>query len=540
MKRLLILIAVVASVLPATAQTPMPIPLAQWGDSNMDPLSAGGLCVYRAGTSSLATTYTTAELNVANANPVLFNSAGRPASGGVFLVNGVSYKFVLKDFTGIVTPTCVPDTGTTIWTVDDVEAVPGASGSVVATGTAGESLAAGDAVFLSDGQGGRDPGFWYRTDADFASASSDAYLVGMVENAISVGDSGAITLMGVLTVAGPITPGARYWASATPGEVTSTMPTNARQIGIGGDTPTQFFVNPALTQITSFSSAGVGNAVQLATTAQARCTLTTNVPVTVSDVTAATTVYYTPYKGSAVGLYNATLSRWVLHTLTQLSIAVPATTNQMYDLFLDYNDGTPVLAALAWTNDTTRATALTTQDGVYVKTGDTEQRYVCSFRTTGVSGQTEDSFAKRFVWNQDNRVSRPVRVFEATNTWTQPAADTWRQANGSTANQIAVVTGLQESTIELTVNAVTTGGGAATSFSAIGVGGTTPSSLSIISAVGAFSIYATTAAPLVTMPTVGYSFYAWLERVTNTGNVWYGDDNGSTLAQSGIWGWWES
>ena len=134
-----------------------------------------------------------------------------------------------------------------------------------------------------------------------------------------------------------------------------------------------------------------------------RITLSTGVPVTTSDVTAATTIYFTPYQGNNISLYDGS-AIWNVISFTELSIAVPATTATMYDVFCYNNSGAATLEVLAWTNDTTRATALVLQNGVYVKSGATTRRYLGSFRTTGVSGQTEDSVANRFVWNYYNRV----------------------------------------------------------------------------------------------------------------------------------------
>jgi hypothetical protein len=68
-----------------------------------------------------------------------------------------------------------------------------------------------------------------------------------------------------------------------------------------------------------------------------------------------------------------------------------------------------------------------------------EAVYVGTIRT-GSAGQTEDSNAKRFVWNAYNRVARSMRVLETTNFWTYSTAD-WRQMNNSAANQLAFVRG---------------------------------------------------------------------------------------------------
>src|SRR5690606_6570024 len=121
-----------------------------------------------------------------------------------------------------------------------------------------------------------------------------------------------------------------------------------------------------------------------------RLTLTSNTPVTISDVTGATSVYYTPYIGRVESVYNGTI--WQLLPFTQLTISLPSTTNTNYDVFVYGNNG--VLTAdspVAWTNDTTRATALAYQDGVLVKSGDATRKFLGSFRTGSVSGQVADS-----------------------------------------------------------------------------------------------------------------------------------------------------
>jgi hypothetical protein len=102
----------------------------------------------------------------------------------------------------------------------------------------------------------------------------------------------------------------------------------------------------------------------------------------------------------------------------------------------------PTLELLAWTNDTTRATAIVlTTTGAYTKSGDLTRRYLGSFRTTAVAGQTEDSLTKRYLWNYYNRLRRQLKRFETASTWTYSIA-TIRQANGNTSNQVDMVIGV--------------------------------------------------------------------------------------------------
>ena len=106
-----------------------------------------------------------------------------------------------------------------------------------------------------------------------------------------------------------------------------------------------------------------------------RLTLQSGVPVSISDQADKVTLYFTPYNGNEISLYDGT--NWIRHEFTERSLALGAlTASRPHDIFIYDNAGTLTLSATAWTNATTRATALTTQDGVYVKTGATGYRYL--------------------------------------------------------------------------------------------------------------------------------------------------------------------
>lgn len=268
-----------------------------------------------------------------------------------------------------------------------------------------------------------------------------------------------------------------------------------------------------------------------------RLTLTTAVPVTTGDVTAATTLFAAPYKGNRIALYDGS-NYWNTRTSVEFSIAVPATTNTLYDVFCYDNSGTPTLELTAWTNDTTRATALTTQNGVLVKTGATTRRYLGSFRTTGSSGQTEDSLAKRYVWNYYNRVLRPMKVVEATNTWTY-STTAYRQANASTANQLDYVQGVSEDAVTAEVIGVVISSTATFRAGNVGIGvdSTTANSALIRNQASVNNTFAgSTSARYKGFPGVGRHTLVWLEQGGDTDTqTWYGD-NGDVFTQTGIVG----
>lgn len=270
--------------------------------------------------------------------------------------------------------------------------------------------------------------------------------------------------------------------------------------------------------------------------AQGRLTLTTAVPVTTSDVTGATTIFFTPYAGNQISTFNG--SAWRSSAFSEKSLSVPATTSQMYDIFIV--DGTLALEALAWTNDTTRATALVLQDGVLVKSGDATRRYLGSFRTTGVSGQTEDSIAKRYVWNYYNRALRKMLVQEATANWTYTTA-TFRQANANAANQLDFVVGVQENPVKATALGSASNSATAQVEIGIGVDSTTVNSADIFPL--AISVNATTqgqtSAAYQGFPGIGRHTLAWLEWSFAAGTTtWYGSGGagGGIGTHSGIAG----
>jgi hypothetical protein len=68
----------------------------QFFDNNGNPLSGGKLYSYAAGTTTPKTTYTSITGLTAHTNPIVLDSAGRIATGEIWLTANENYKFVLK------------------------------------------------------------------------------------------------------------------------------------------------------------------------------------------------------------------------------------------------------------------------------------------------------------------------------------------------------------------------------------------------------------------------------------------------------------
>jgi hypothetical protein len=78
-----------------------------------------------------------------------------------------------------------------------------------------------------------------------------------------------------------------------------------------------------------------------------RLTLTSGVPVTVTDVLNAATIYFTPYIGNIIALYNG--AKWLMHQFVEIPLDISGlAANTLYDVFIYNNAGTLALEALSW------------------------------------------------------------------------------------------------------------------------------------------------------------------------------------------------
>jgi hypothetical protein len=309
--------------------------------------------------------------------------------------------------------------------------------------------------------------------------------------------------------------------------------------GTGANTAAKLTVGSNGTILTADSgeTTGLKWAVNSSTVVQATCqgrlTLTSGTTITTADVTAATSVYFAPLNGNLIALYNG--SAWAYSAFTErtLSIAgLAADTN--HDVFIYDNAGTITLEAVAWTDGTTRATALALQDGIYVKTGTLTKRYLGTFRTTSTIGQTEDSVSKRFLFNYYNRAIRFMKVVDTTDTWTY-GTTAWQAARGQSTNKVDYVCGVADELVRATVLfRVQTGSGVAGSMG-VGVDSTTVNSAQLVQDVIALSASeaANGSAEYIGYPGLGYHYLQWIE-YRRTGTVTFYGDAGVADQQSGM------
>jgi hypothetical protein len=75
---------------------------AQFFNNNGVILTGGKIFTYTAGTTTPQATYTSNTGSAAHSNPIILDASGRVPSGEIWLTDGLSYKFVIKDATDVL------------------------------------------------------------------------------------------------------------------------------------------------------------------------------------------------------------------------------------------------------------------------------------------------------------------------------------------------------------------------------------------------------------------------------------------------------
>ena len=275
-----------------------------------------------------------------------------------------------------------------------------------------------------------------------------------------------------------------------------------------------------------------------------RLTLTAGTAVTTADVSAALVLYYVacPWMSNEIAFPSSTSDggRWYTQKFftPRMSLGtVAADTN--YDVFAKPgSNDIHLYYGPAWTSATARAVDLSYVDAVPVDSMDKRNIYLGTIRGTAL-GQVDDSAAKRFVWNVQNRVLSLMKcAVETANSWTYTTA-TFRQANANAANQLAYVCGLSIDAVVARVLEEVSNSGVIRVANGIGVDSSTVNSASEFGAVTEVTgtNVGVSEAFYSGYPGIGYHEIRWLEYSSASGTTtWRGDDGTPTASQFGISG----
>jgi hypothetical protein len=323
-----------------------------------------------------------------------------------------------------------------------------------------------------------------------------------------------------------------------------------------------FAINQAIQWINTKGGSGGGGSAS-GDGAGLRLTLVSGNPV-MSNIAnpgvSSSIIYYTPYKGSAVPVWNG--SAWgAADTGGELAQALSdaskspsaAALDTLYDMFV-WADGSTMRCTRgdAWASQTARASPLgintgvlvnatgisngpSAGTGVYVGTIKTGVAAVsCAFHPPQVGPDADGvSFGEIDIWNFYNRINfaGSVQINSPLTNWTWPNTS-WRIAGGFGAYIFYYVCGIDEDFINARYDTqVNTFDPSDIAYVGIGVNSfSTPSGVQ--TGMGSGSATDAPFGPVMAIyagnPGIGFHYLAALERTsTGSGNmVFYGGDNG--------------
>jgi hypothetical protein len=210
---------------------------------------------------------------------------------------------------------------------------------------------------------------------------------------------------------------------------------------------------------------------------QGRLTPTSGSPVITGDASAVTTVYYEPFVGNLVPIYNGTSMVPTEFAALSLLLVSQHAASTLYDVFVFSNSGVVTVATgPAWTSSTAGScsrgtggstTQLARVEGLWVNAVSMSARngtttytiganlgtYVGSIFIDGSAGTVSCHVSygqsrKWGVWNAYNRVPVLMKMGDSTASW-GTAPTTWRQSRADANNFIHLFAGLAEEPYDL-------------------------------------------------------------------------------------------
>ncbi len=245
---------------------------------------------------------------------------------------------------------------------------------------------------------------------------------------------------------------------------------------------------------------------------QGRLTPTSGTPVISADVISGTAVYYSPYLGNLIPIYNGSSMIPTEFSELTLTLASQHAVNQIYDVFVFSNSGVlTVVTGPAWTTATagsgargsgagttqlsrvkglwTNTVSMTGRNGATTYTiGANLATYVGSIFIDGTAAQvschvTYGQNRKHGVWNAYNREPITLQTGDGTASWNYTTATirasnnvpaTWASASynvgsGTTCNGVIAFCGLPDEGVAVE-NTQAADGGSTGVFAKIGIG----------------------------------------------------------------------
>ena len=393
------------------------------------PYAGGQLFFYLSGTNTLTPTYQDSGLTTPNTNPVSLDSAGD--AGNVFLDPAIVYKVVLED-----------SNNNLIWTFDPV--------SPFAPGTTSGPVWGGTSTGSANAQIVNAPGF------SGAPGQDVQFVAGLTNTGpLTINAGGNALPVYQPTAGGPVL---LSGGEVVVGNTYILIPNPNLSAGSGGF------------QLASIATLPIAQPC-------GRLTLTSTQPIMLGNVSAATAILYAPYLGNQIPVWTgqawrpvqfAETSQLLSDTTLSPAAAVAAT---VYDMFAWLSKGVVVVTrGPAWTSATARSAAgAISRNGGFVTnslaiTNGPAAGYgllvgtivtdvggaTVTWNTGGAASGGTAAFLN--VYNYFNRVSIVANVSD-THAPYGSLPGTYRQAGGSTNNQINFVSAAANDAITISYSA---------------------------------------------------------------------------------------
>lgn len=308
---------------------------------------------------------------------------------------------------------------------------------------------------------------------------------------------------------------------------------------------------------------------------QGYLTPTSFVPIITGDVvgSAANSVYYTPFVGSWAAIHNGT--QIIPYRFTQLPFALSPSqaSGQIYDIYLCYNGGTPVIGTgPSWAagsggsvtpgscaRGTGAGGAAIQRDastGLWVNTASMsviwnigagnntitvaagQGVFLGSIYVDATSGQVScyrsyGQNRKFGISNAYNRQTIELLGGSGVASWNYLVANVWRQSNADTGNKVTTFCCLAEEEIDVTFSQLVTGNqNGLGSFIGIGIN-TTTNANGFFNAFYPSSVTGNASARVVQPPQLGVNVFNMVELTPNTqGSGYFGTNTNMLMVAS--------
>lgn len=194
-------------------------------------------------------------------------------------------------------------------------------------------------------------------------------------------------------------------------------------------------------------------------------------------------LFFTPFSSNTIALYDNVTLTWKLYNLSEQTIPLVCAVGSVTDIFaFDNGSGVVTFEQLPWTSTSVRATALARQDGVLVKSGAINRRYIGSYAANGANLTRVDEL-RMYLFNADNQVDRLLRVMDTTGVGQTHSATVATRTFKGVANtyNFLVLTGLSGTLLELEGSCISVATAGTIYYVGIGLNSTTVAAQSCVS-----------------------------------------------------------